>query len=315
MCVSRAARPRHAASHAVECRAYTRHERIVDDRASHVTYLHLSQPPPSERTVLISNLFESTARVPLLLSTVPAAARDPPGGLAAANQGQVVSRLVSLLDVFPTVLDLFSIPAPNALGLMGTSLLSPSRSSRRRGWHSRRSGHGTDRRDLDAGFRAQHNGSRSDDPTGGSSRGGGEGLSQDDDAIVSEYHAYSSNTGQFMLRTGRWKYIAAPGFRPMLFDLATDAAERHNVARLHPAVVHALDARLRRELDADYEDIDRQAKADDRESFAAWRGSFESEAAYLRALSQLEWGPGPKGFAAGLERNAMLIERWVRGGA
>ncbi len=47
--------------------------------------------------------------------------------------------------------------------------------------------------------------------------------------ILSEYHGGGSNTGTFMLRTGRWKYIHYVGYRPQLFDLEADPIEAHDL--------------------------------------------------------------------------------------
>lgn len=65
--------------------------------------------------------------------------------------------------------------------------------------------------------------------------------------IVSQYHDGGSLTGMFMLRLGRWKYAAYPGYAPQLFDLVQDPSERKDRA-LDPAaagVRAVLDVRLR----------------------------------------------------------------------
>ena len=49
-------------------------------------------------------------------------------------------------------------------------------------------------------------------------------------AVLSEYHETGAVTGMFMLRWRNWKYIAYPGFRPQLFDLAADPAEATDLA-------------------------------------------------------------------------------------
>ncbi len=46
-----------------------------------------------------------------------------------------------------------------------------------------------------------------------------------DRVVLSEYHAAGSDTGQFMIRKDRWKYIAYVGSRPQLFNLEDDPDE------------------------------------------------------------------------------------------
>lgn len=46
-----------------------------------------------------------------------------------------------------------------------------------------------------------------------------------DRPAFSEYHASGSDTGQFMLRLGRWKYVFYVGAPPQLFDLEADPGE------------------------------------------------------------------------------------------
>ena len=50
-------------------------------------------------------------------------------------------------------------------------------------------------------------------------------LDDPDRVVFSEYHDGGSITGFMMLREGRWKYIAYPGFAPQLFDMEADPQE------------------------------------------------------------------------------------------
>lgn len=65
-------------------------------------------------------------------------------------------------------------------------------------------------------------------------------------AVFSEYHDWSSITGIFMLRKGRWKLVEYPGYAPQLFDLEADPREEHDLAALsaHGAALNALRAAL-----------------------------------------------------------------------
>jgi choline-sulfatase len=80
--------------------------------------------------------------------------------------------------------------------------------------------------------------------------------------ILSEYHAAGAITGSYMIRHGRYKYIHYVGMPPMLFDLARDPREHHDLAR-DPAsqpVVAACESRLRAVVDP--EAADQLARAD-----------------------------------------------------
>jgi len=65
--------------------------------------------------------------------------------------------------------------------------------------------------------------------------------------VFSEYHAVGSLTGIFMVRFGKYKYVHYEGYRPQLFDLATDPMETRDLAleARHEAVLAEGDRRLR----------------------------------------------------------------------
>jgi choline-sulfatase len=48
-------------------------------------------------------------------------------------------------------------------------------------------------------------------------------------AVLSEYHDGGAIKGFLMLRLGRWKYMAYPGFAPQLFDLQADPFEENDL--------------------------------------------------------------------------------------
>ena len=81
-------------------------------------------------------------------------------------------------------------------------------------------------------------------------------------AMFSEYHDWASITGMFMLRKGRWKYIAYPGYDPQLFDLRADPHEATDLGRdaAYAAVRATLDQALHHIVDVDA--VNRAAFAD-----------------------------------------------------
>jgi choline-sulfatase len=51
-----------------------------------------------------------------------------------------------------------------------------------------------------------------------------------DRTVLSEYHAFGSLTGIFMVRFGRYKYVHYEGYRPQLYDLEADPLEERDLA-------------------------------------------------------------------------------------
>ena len=127
-----------------------------------------------------SVMYEESAAIPFV-----AAGPDIPAGA-------VVDAPISLIDIYPSVLEAAGVPPrPDDADL-------PSRSI----WP------------LLGGGRSER-------------------------TILSEYHAAASVTGTFMIRHGRWKYIHHSGYRPELFDLASDPGETLDLA-LDPKYAEAL---------------------------------------------------------------------------
>ena len=74
-----------------------------------------------------------------------------------------------------------------------------------------------------------------------------------DRTLLSEYHDGGSITGMFMIRNGRWKYTAYPGYPPELYDLASDPFEANDLGESadHTDVRAACDKKLRAVVDPD----------------------------------------------------------------
>ncbi len=95
------------------------------------------------------------------------------------------------------------------------------------------------------------------------------------DYAFSMYTGTAANTSMFMLRTGRWKYVAYPGFEPQLFDLVTDPDEITNLAKDKPEVVGQLDAKLRKVCD--YERVHAEWQSWCKASFRTYRDKLKGK--------------------------------------
>ncbi len=69
------------------------------------------------------------------------------------------------------------------------------------------------------------------------------------DWAFAEYHGDRCNTGTFMLRRGPWKYVKYMYCEPQLFDLQSDSWEIENLASARPEVVAELDGLLEANFD------------------------------------------------------------------
>ena len=203
------------------------------------------------------NHYESSARVPMIVAG--------PGVRQAA-----VESPVSLVDIYPTLMDLVGRPTP--AGLDGHSLM-PELTGR---------------------------------------------PSQRPDWVLSEYHDTTCNTGSFMIRRGDWKYIAYPGYEPMLFDLQADPDEVRNLAVARPELVRQMDALLRSVVD--YPAVDAKVKAYDRASFAAWRAEMKAKGAgkYEEMMAKIfsgNEGVRPENLKPWTAEDEARIEKWLSAGS
>ena len=83
--------------------------------------------------------------------------------------------------------------------------------------------------------------------------------------VLSEYHGMGSTTGAFMIRNGKYKYVHYVSYGPQLFDLQQDPEELRDLAS-DPAYASVLMACLALlETVCDPADVDRRAKARQRE--------------------------------------------------
>jgi len=77
------------------------------------------------------------------------------------------------------------------------------------------------------------------------------------------------NTSAYMLRKGRWKYVAYAGFPSQLFDMEADPQELKDLHRDRPDEVQRLDADLRAIVD--YDQAHRDWTAYCKDAFRQWR--------------------------------------------
>ncbi|KAM4616029.1 arylsulfatase K isoform 2-T2 [Polymixia lowei] len=198
------------------------------------------------------SMFEGSSHVPLLIM-------GP--GLVSGLQ---VNQPVSLVDLYPTVLEIAGIPVPG--GISGHSflpLLSKAIA------HSQKLGPGW---------------------------------------VLSEYHGCNANASTYMLRTGRWKYIAyADGLSipPQLFDLTLDKEELHNVVLKFPEVSAHLDKQLRSIVD--YPKVSKAVHLYNKQQFTAWRQSLGSN--YSQVIANLRWHVDWQKDASANER---AIDEWLK---
>ncbi|KAG8012128.1 Tetratricopeptide repeat protein 37, partial [Nibea albiflora] len=165
------------------------------------------------------SMFEGSSHVPLLIMG--------PG----LTSGLQVNQLASLVDLYPTVLDVAGVSAAGSVsGHSLVPLLSKARAFSKK---------------------------------------------QRPDWVLSEYHGCNVNASTYMLRRGRWKYIAyadGQSVPPQLFDITLDKDELHNVVLKFPDVQARLDKLLRSIVD--YPRVSTTVRLYNKKSFADWRNSL-----------------------------------------
>lgn len=72
--------------------------------------------------------------------------------------------------------------------------------------------------------------------------------------VFAEYHGHGTRGGAYMIRQGDWKLIYCVEGPNLLFNLADDPEESHNVHDAHPDKARQLEAHLRAICDPEHED-------------------------------------------------------------
>lgn len=111
-------------------------------------------------------------------------------------------------------------------------------------------------------------------------------------AVFSEYHARYSPSATYMIRGERYKYVHYVGYPSQLFDMEDDPDELHNLAGDpgHEEVLASYKRKLHSIVDP--EEIDQQARADQRHRIEA-AGGVE---ALIAEGSKISYTPAPKEF-------------------
>ncbi len=130
--------------------------------------------------------------------------------------------------------------------------------------------------------------------------------------VFAEHHSTTCPTGSFMLRRGDWKYIAYPGYEPLLFNITEDPDELQNRAPAHPDQVHKLSSELKDIVDI--EAVDRAAKEEDRRCFSDWRREALNRGVYEKTMSQVYSGKlGASDPKPWRDENEQRVRQWLDG--
>jgi arylsulfatase A-like enzyme len=128
------------------------------------------------------------------------------------------------------------------------------------------------------------------------------GAADTRDWVLSEFHGTTALASMFMLRTGEWKYIAYPGYRPQLFRPDAEPEELHDHAEERPDVVAELDGRLREVVD--YPAVARKVMAYDKQAFGEFREQHKAAGDYQELMSRI--------FSGWDDLSPDEIEPWTR---
>jgi arylsulfatase K len=222
------------------------------------------------RQVWKNSMYEASSRVPLIIS--------PPPNMPSMRRGQTVTNLTSLLDIYPTLVEMAQLTKPSKEVKMPSFL----------------SGHSL----FPFLYEERHQRLRSNIPPYPKNR-----------RVVSQYHSNMGNTGSFILRRGNYKYIAFgrkaydPSYTPQLFDVVNDPEELLDLSFDKPKLAKALDLELR-EIIGDYYKIDAIAREND---FKIYKRFFADK--YDRAKLRKLFSAAYTGFD---DDDMAKIDAWVK---
>ncbi|XP_018416032.1 PREDICTED: arylsulfatase K isoform X3 [Nanorana parkeri] len=169
------------------------------------------------------SMYEGSAHIPLLMMG------------PNIKPGTTISNIVSLVDLYPTMLEIAGLPVPqNISGYSLVPLLSA-----------------TSQNDILSSSNLHPN------------------------WALSQFHGSDANASTYMLRDNYWKYIAyadGDSVSPQLFDLTADPDELRNVAPLYPTIVLSMEKKLQSIID--YRKISYNVHQYNKEEFIKWRASL-----------------------------------------
>ncbi|KAM5193832.1 arylsulfatase K [Mantella aurantiaca] len=169
------------------------------------------------------SMYEGSAHIPLLMMG------------PNIKPGTTISNIVSLVDLYPTMLEIAGLPIPrNISGYSLVPLLSA-----------------TSQNDILSSSALHPN------------------------WALSQFHGSDANASTYMLRDNYWKYIAysdGDSVSSQLFDLSADPDELRNVAPLYPKVVLCMEKKLQSIID--YKKISHNVHQYNKEEFIKWRASL-----------------------------------------
>ena len=240
-----------------------------------------------------NNMYEAAARVPIIIN-----------GPGIAKQ-QEIGTLVSLADIYPTLMHLAHVQKPT--GLEGYSLMDLVQ-------------HETPLEEVEQRVQSQGGNSTRKLEKGplGAYGGGQEETTRADDVeessrpdyIVAQYHSAYSVTGQFMVRQGDWKLITygsmpkgEADFPPQLFNIPKDPWELHDMSREHPEVVSAMSKILDEHMDW------RLADAESKEFNRWWFKKYvvDKRGGSKTCMKTMQWLFGPTFNSSDASRTASWL--------
>uniref|UniRef100_A0A8C5U8I1 Arylsulfatase K n=1 Tax=Malurus cyaneus samueli TaxID=2593467 RepID=A0A8C5U8I1_9PASS len=125
--------------------------------------------------------------------------------------------------------------------------------------------------------------------------------------VLSEFHGCNVNSSVYMLRAGKWKYIAysdGSSVLPQLFDLTADPDELTNVAIKFPVTVRSLDKILLSLVN--YPKVSFSVQEYNKQQFISWKQSLGHN--YSRIIANLRWH---QDWLKDQKKYENAIEKWL----
>lgn len=199
------------------------------------------------------SMYEGSAHIPLLIMG------------PNIQPGKRISNIVSLVDLYPTMLEIAGVSTPKHISGFSLLPLSYARSNN----------------DIISGSELHPN------------------------WALSQFHGSDANASTYMLRENDWKYIAyADGVLvpPQLFDLLKDPEELNNVAAQFPEIVRSMEKKLRSILD--YKEVSAAVHQYNKQSFASWKKSVGSNYTNVISNLRwyLDWSLRPKTYELAIDK-------------